>query len=480
MATTASRIATAAVTIAAVAALASCTLNPATGERQLTLMSEAQEIEIGRRAVPQVLASFGEYPDEEWQRYVSRLGRELAAESERPNLPWGFHVLDDPLVNAFAYPGGQIYVTRGILAHFESEAELASVLGHEIGHVTARHSVEQMSEQQLAQLGLGVAAVASEDFRPYAPFAAAGLQLLFLKFSRDDERQSDELGLRYMTRAGYDPREMPEVFRTLDRIEDASGGSRVPAWQSTHPDPIDRVERIEERIEQLPPGQLGGTVNRAAYLRRLQGMTFGTNPRHGYSIGSTFYHPEMAFQVAFPDGWQIVNQRQVAGAVSPGEDAVVVLTVVKERSPTEAARSFFESDAIEPGRSWRDDFYDFQAATSEGGILRGSVGFVVRGEAVVRLLAYTDDASYGAYADILRRSVSSFRELRDRRHLDVEPARIDIIELPSAMTFDEFSRRYPSTVERSELAVLNGVTTGQQLERGRLMKRIVGGELPER
>lgn len=478
MASTLFRIATTVATVAAVAAPVSCTLNPATGERQLTLMSEAQEIEIGRRAVPQVLSTFGEYPDEEWQRYVTRLGNELAAVSERPDLPWGFHVLDDPLVNAFAYPGGQIYVTRGILAHFESEAELASVLGHEIGHVTARHSVEQMSQQQLAQLGLGVAAVASEDFRPYAPFAAAGLQVLFLKFSRDDERQSDDLGLRYMTRAGYDPREMPDVFRTLGRVNAASGGSRVPTWQSTHPDPADRVERIEARIGDLPPGQLGGAVKRNEYLRRLQGMTFGTNPRHGYGIGSTFYHPGLAFQITFPDGWEIVNQRQVAGAVSPGQDAVVVLTVADAPSPAEAARSFFEPDAVEPGRSWKSDFYEFRATDSQGGVLRGSVGFVSREGVVLRLLAYTGDASYDGYAERLRRSLSSFRELRDRRHLEVEPARIDIVELPATMGFGEFLRRYPSTVTATEVAILNGVEADQRLERGRLMKRIVGGELP--
>jgi predicted Zn-dependent protease len=480
MASTTLRIATVALAVAAVAALVSCTINPATGERQLSLISEAQEVEMGRRAVPEVLAAFGEYPDEDWQRYVDRLGQELAAVSERPDLPWGFHVLDDPLVNAFAYPGGQIYVTRGILAHFGSEAELASVLGHEIGHVTARHSVVQMSQQQLAQLGLGVAAIASEDFRPYAGLAAAGLQVLFLKFSRDDERQSDDLGLRYMTRAGYDPGEMPDVFRTLGRIGEAAGGGRMPAWQSTHPDPANRVERIEAQIAQLPPEQLGGTVERDAYLRRLEGMTFGTDPRHGYSIGSTFYHPDMAFRMDFPAGWRIVNQRQAAGAVSPNEDAVVVLTVAEAASPAEAARSFFQAEGIEPGRSWGENFREFQAQTSQGGVVRGSVGFVSRGGVVLQLLAYTGDASWSGYADALRRSLSSFRELRDRRYLDVEPARIEVVTLPDAMTFAEFTRRFPSTVDADKVAILNGVDQGARLEGGRLMKRVVGGAVPEK
>jgi predicted Zn-dependent protease len=209
-------------------AIIGCTINPATGQRQLALLSEAQEIEMGRQAHPEIVATYGEYPDEEWQRYIQRVGAELAANSERPHLDWTFTVLDDPVVNAMALPGGYIYVNRGILAHFNSEAELASVLGHEIGHVTARHSVEQLSRMQLANLGLGVATVVSEDFRQYAGLASQGVSILFLKFGRDDETQADNLGLRYMTRTGFDPQEMPKVFNTLDRMSSAHGGQSMP------------------------------------------------------------------------------------------------------------------------------------------------------------------------------------------------------------------------------------------------------------
>jgi predicted Zn-dependent protease len=465
-------------TVVLLALLGGCTLNPATGERQLTLMSEAQEIEIGRRAEPQVLATFGEIRDPELQRYVDELGQRLATASERPNLPWAFHVLDDPLVNAFAYPGGFIYLTRGILAHFNSGAELVSVLGHEIGHVTARHSVEQMSQQQLAQLGLGVAAIASEDFRPYAGYAAAGLQVLFLKFSRDDERQADDLGLRYMVAQGYDPNQMPNVFRTFDRIQDASGG-RIPNWQSTHPDPGNRVSRIEQHIGQLPPDRRTGTVDRNAYLRRIHGLVFGDNPRHGYAVGTMFYHPDMAFQIEFPEGWSIVNQRQAAGAVSPGQDAVVVLTVASEDTPVDAARAFFEPDGIQPGQRWRNDFYDFSAVNSDGSVVKGVVGFVARRDVVIQLVGYTRGEAYASYRDELRRSVASFSRLTDRRYLDVQPARIEIVELPQAMSFGEFVRRYPSSAEAATVALINGADENQQLERGRLMKRVVGGELPK-
>jgi predicted Zn-dependent protease len=457
--------------------LSACTLNPATGQRQLTLISEAQEVAMGREAEPQVLASFGEYPDEEWKSYVDDLGQKLAAASERPHLPWAFHVLDDPLVNAFAYPGGYIYLTRGILSHFNSEAELVSVLGHEIGHVTARHSVEQMSQQQLAQLGIGVAAIASEDFRPYAGYAAAGLQVLFLKFSRDDERQSDDLGLRYMTRAGYDPNQMPNVFRAFGRMQLASG-SQIPTWQSTHPDPGNRVGRIEAQISQLPAEQRTGKVERDGYLRRLEGMTYGNNPREGYAVGNVFYHPDMAFRVTFPEGWKIVNQRQAVGAVSPDEDGLVVLTLAREDTPEKAARKFFEPENIGAGNQWRENFFNFKTTTSDGTGLRGVVGFIAHRGAVYQLVGYAGSDDFARHAASMRRSLASFGELRNRRFIDVEPARVKIVRLQKTMGFDEFLRRYPSTAESSEVAIVNGVEENQTLERGRLMKQIVGGELP--
>ena len=190
--------------LVALLSVAACAVNPATGQRELSLVSESQEIQMGQEADPQISAQLGLVDDPELQAYVSDLGLRLAAVSERPDLPWSFKIVDDPVVNAFALPGGFIYVTRGILARFDSEAELAGVLGHEIGHVTARHSVSQMSRQQLQQIGLGVGMVLSEDVRNLSGLLSAGMQLMNLRYSRGDETQSDELGLRYISRLGYD------------------------------------------------------------------------------------------------------------------------------------------------------------------------------------------------------------------------------------------------------------------------------------
>ena len=460
--------------------IAACTMNPATGERQLTLMSEAQEIQIGRQTHPEVLASFGAYDDPEWQSYIQELGERIAATSERPNLDWTFTVLDDPVVNAMALPGGYIYVNRGILAHFNSEAELVSVLGHEIGHVTARHSVEQMSRAQLAQLGLGVAAIASEEFRQFAGLASQGLGILFLKFGRDDENQSDELGLRYMTRAGYDPSEMPQVFSTLDRVSGAHGMRGTPEWMSTHPNPGNRVKNIDARIGKLPPELRQGTVGRESYMQRIEGLIYDDDPRQGYTIGQTYFHPELAFKLDFPDEWRIINQRQAVGALSPNRDAAVVLTLSDKESPRAAFEAFFSQQGVQRGSNEGRNLYSFSAYDPQTGAntANGLIGFLNHDGQVYQLMGYTAPETWSTYGSSMKRSLASFQKVTQQRYLNVEPKRIDTVQLEQTMTFAEFTKRYPSNAEVPELAIINGVNQDQLLEAGRLMKRIVWGQLP--
>ena len=462
--------------------IAACTMNPATGERQLTLMSEAQEIQMGAQAHPEVLASFGAYDDPEWQAYIQELGAKIAANSERPELNWTFTVLDDPVVNAMALPGGYIYVNRGILAHFNSEAEMVSVLGHEIGHVTARHSVEQMSRAQLAQLGLGVVASVGEKFRQFAGLAGQGVGILFLKFGRDDENQSDTLGLRYMTRAGYDPYEMPKVFATLDRVSESQGLRATPQWLSTHPNPGNRIGNIEARIAKLPPEQQRGTIGREAYLERLNGIVYGDDPRQGYTIGQTFYHPELAFSIDFPDEWRIINQRQAVGALSPNRDAAVVLTLSDESSPQAAFDAFFAQQGVQRGPNRGRNIYAFRAHDTETGEARaeGLIGYLPHGGRLYQLIGYTGVETWDNYGNAMHRSLTSFAEVINRRYLDVTPATIELIKLPQSMNLTEFARRYPSTVEIEQLAIINGVDVETVMDPGWLVKRVVGGELPTR
>ncbi len=461
--------------------IAACTMNPATGERQLTLMSEAQEIQMGAQAHPEVLASFGAYDDPEWQSYIQELGAKIAATSERPDLNWTFTVLDDPVVNAMALPGGYIYINRGILAHFNSEAELVSVLGHEIGHVTARHSVEQMSRAQLAQLGLGVVASVGEKFRQFAGLAGQGVGILFLKFGRDDENQSDTLGLRYMTRAGYDPYEMPKVFATLDRVSESHGLRATPQWLSTHPDPGNRIGKIEARIAKLPPEQRQGAVGREPTWGASKDSCSATT-RQGYTVGQTYYHPELAFKLDFPDEWRIVNQRQAVGALSPNRDAVVVLTLSDKDSPQVAFDAFFGQQGIQRGPNRGRNIYSFRAFDTETGAGRaeGLIAYISQGGRLYQLIGYTGVETWESYGNDMQQSLTSFAKVTSQSYLEVTPATIDIVKLPQSMNLSEFVRRYPSTAEIEQLAIINGVGVDEVMDPGRLVKRVVGGELPKK
>ncbi len=458
-----------------------CAVNPATGRSQLMLVSESQEIAMGQQADPGISAMFGIYDDPGLQEYVRRLGDSLAARSERPQLPWTFRVVDDPIVNAFALPGGFIYVSRGILAHFNSEAQLVSVLGHEIGHVTARHSASQMSEQQLAQIGLVAGAVIVPDVASrYGVIAQQALGLLFLKFSRDDERQADMLGFRYMTRLDYDPREMPDVFAMLGRITEAGGGRGVPLWLSTHPDPGDREERINTLIVESGRDFAGSTVRKDQYLRRIDGLVYGPNPREGFFREQRFLHPDLRFEITFPDGWQTVNQKQAVLAQSPGEDAILQLTVTEASSPRDALGDFLAQDGVTGGQPRTVTVGGFPAAEAtfaaetDNGLLRGAVTFVEYDANIYRILGFTLDERWTGYRQAFATSTASFGRLTDQSALSVQPMRLQLVTLDRAMNLEQFNQRYPSPLDLQMLAIMNQVEVGATLPAGTQLKRVVG------
>jgi predicted Zn-dependent protease len=454
-------------------------MNPATGERQLNLVSESQEIAMGREADEQIVASMGLYEEGGVQEYVSRLGLALAADSERPHLPWTFRVIDDPTVNAFAVPGGFIYVTRGILTHLTSEAELAGVLGHEIGHVTARHSVNQMSKAQLAQLGLGIGMIFSEELRALGDVAGAGLQLLFLKFGRDDEREADRLGVRYMTRQQYDPRELASVMAMLASASAMQSGSgRVPEWLSTHPDPENRSEAILAMATDEGFDLATAVVARPAFLRQVDGMIFGANPREGFTEGGVFHHPDLAFRLNVPSGWQVVNGKREVQFLTPQQDGAVLLTLAAG-TPRDALAAFGAQNGIRMGsaRSRTVNGFDavsapFEAETQQG-TLAGEALFLSYGGNTYRMLGVAAASNWPSLAPDAGALMLSFQRETDSRVLGVQPDRLSLVDLNQSLSLAVFVERYPSAVPSEVVALINHVAPGGTLPAG-LAKRVQG------
>jgi predicted Zn-dependent protease len=437
---------------------------------------------MGQQAAQDVAQSIGLYNDAKVQSYVANLGKRMAAQSERPNLPWEFHVVDDASVNAFALPGGFIYVTRGLMTSINDEAELATVLGHEIGHVTNRHSVQQISKAQLAQLGLGIGSILSSDIARFGQLASAGLSILFLKYGRDAENQADQAGFRYALDQNYDVREMTDVFQTLNRISEASGGGKLPEWLSTHPNPENRIEHIEHILDTLKRDLSKVVVNREQYLQYVQGMPYGEDPRQGYFEGTHFYHPQMKFQLSFPDGWQVQNTAQAVAGISPNQDAIIQLALAGQASPQQAAQQFLSQQGVQAGQGSTSSINGLPAASSyfqaqtEQGTIQGIVSFISYGGRTFGLMGYTPAGKLSAYDPVFQSAIRSFDQLSDRSKLEVNPARLELVKLNQPMTLEQFNGRYPSTVSIQELAIINDLEDpASTLQAGRTVKRVVGG-----
>ena len=473
--------------------LADCATNPVTGRPEVVLLSEAQEIQMGKEAAPQIAASMGIYQDDELQRYVEAIGKRMAAASERPHLPWEFHVIDDSAINAFAVPGGFIYVTRGILATMNSEAELASVLGHEIGHVTARHSVSQMTRAQFANIGLGVGMIglavvgAGQAGQMLGQMVGSGVQLLFLKYSRDDETQSDDLGLRYMSASGYAPSEMPHVFHTLARQStEAQEGARVPEWQSTHPAPENREGRIMGEIAKLPPAQREGRVDAAPFMAQIDGIVYGADPRSGFfDDANVFHHPELGFRVRLPKGWKTQNLPQAVVGVSPDQDAALQIMMAREKDVDSAASAFFAKEGIQRG-SFDDSAVNgltavsasFSAATQQGTV-RGRTAFIEHGKHVYQLVGFAPQQSYLAQEKAIAGAIASFQRETDPKALAVKPARIQLVTPGRDLSIEEFAKTYPGPASAKELAIMNQIESGGTYKAGVQVKRVIGEKLPQ-
>jgi predicted Zn-dependent protease len=468
------------------AGVVGCARNPVTGKREIVLVSESEEVAMGQQSHDQVGAEYGFVDQKNTQTYVQNLGRQLSLVSHRPALEWHFTVVDSPIVNAFAIPGGYVYLTRGILAFINNEAELAAVMGHEIGHVTARHTVRQMTRSELAQIGLGVGSVLSPTFGQIGNAGNNALGLLFLRFSRDDEREADRLGVEYAARAGYDPREVSNFFDVLRRLSQAEDQQTIPGWLSTHPDPGERVETTRalarewiERLDLLPGKML---VNRDEHFRNIDGLVFGPDPRQGFSEEEHFYHPTLNFQIAFPSGWRVENTPNAVYAVGPQTSAQMQLSAVQAPRGT-TAQDYVRQLAVrgvrpESGEEIRINgdraFLGIYAVSSQSGRIPVLAAFIEHRQALYQILGTA--ANFAHFSGAMERSIRSFQIVADPRILEVQPDRLKIYTAREGDTLAAIAERLKNPrVGVEELSVLNRMVTDQPLTPGRLVKVVEAG-----
>jgi predicted Zn-dependent protease len=468
--------------------LAACATNPVTGKRELSLMSEAQEIQIGQEQDAQVRKEMGVYADRELQQYVSDIGLKLARLSERPNLPWKFTVVDAAAINAFALPGGFIYLTRGIMPFLDTEAQLAGVLGHEIAHVTARHSAQQYSRATGAQLGLILGAILVPQTRPFAELGQTGLGVLMLKYGRDDELQADQLGVKYASSAGWDPAGIPQMLTTLGRIEEASDNKGVPNWLSTHPAADDRVQKVQTSVDaaKAAAGETNALINREPFLRHLDGMVFGDNPDQGVVRGSSFLHASLRFALEFPAGWDVNNGTSQVAAKQPGVDAVVFLQLLEQpvgRTIQDVALQSMQTAGfriVDGGRTTINGLDAFvgtyQGAMQDAGTVGVRAAHIAHDQNVFILAGLAPAGIFAREEPHFTRTINSFRPLSRAQAEEIRPNRIDFYTARAGDTWQSIAERQgKSVVKATTLAIMNGYGANQQPRPGERIKIVVAG-----
>lgn len=463
--------------VAVLSAVAACATNPATGQQQLSFFGEAEEIQMGAEVDRDFLSNFRTYEDPALEAYVAALGSRLAAVSERPDLPWSFRIVDDEIINAFALPGGRIYVTRGLLAHLNREAELVGVLGHEIGHVTARHSVNALSRELAISVGVVAGLVLLEAGDTAELASSLGMGLLFLKFGRNQERQADQLGVRYAERADFDPHGVVDALRVLQEVSQAQGDGWFPAWLSTHPDPDRRWQRLAEETglgPGRPPGALQPEID--AFLPRLDGLSYGMDPRNGVFRGNAYVQVRDGYQVSFPDGWEIEREGQTVAAASSAGDAMMMLLPQPVETHQDAAAAFAQEDWVAVHQTWDERLVGLPARVLRFGAdlddeqARGIAAFVHTGGGVVAVIGLSSADTWPTYGRMLEGFVRSIGGVRGLQQGPTHPDRLQIVTLDRAMTVGQIARHYSPHVDPSALALLNHVAVDQQIPAGRKVK----------
>jgi predicted Zn-dependent protease len=472
-----------------------CAVNPATGKQDMILVGSGQEKSIGLREHPKILSQFGGvYDDHRLSGYVASIGGRLAAATETPGLGFTFTLLNSPVVNAFALPGGYVYITRGLMALAQDEAELAGVLGHEIGHVVARHSAQRMSQTLLAQLGVGLLGALAGG--PTSQLAGGVAGLYLKSYSRDQEFEADTLGVRYMNRVGYDANAMASFLQGLRantqlqaKIEGRSPGD-IDAFDigATHPRTVERVQRAVATARAAAPRRGGRQRGRDAYLDTINGMVFGDGPEQGYVLGQRFAHPTQRFEFTAPPDFTLRNNPNQIVASSARGNAKMLFDAAPK--PYRGAMTAYLATVWGRGARLRQveaiKINGFTAATGwvQG---QGNLGKGRAGPLIYRLVAIRFDARtifrflFAAAPSIMpsvstafQRATYSFRRLTPAQVSALKPRRIGTAVVADRDNVARLSKRMAvDAFQQERFKVLNGLFDGARLIPGRRVKLVV-------
>ncbi len=473
----------------------SCSRNPVTGKRQVLFMSEKKEIALGKSADPQIIGSMGLYEDEKLQKFINEKGKQMAAISHRPNLPYEFKIVDSPVVNAFAVPGGFVYFTRGIMAHFNNEAEFAGVLGHEIGHVTAKHGARQQTSQILSQVGFMAGVVLSPEFRSMAEQASQGMQLLMLKNSRSHESESDKLGVEYSSKIGYDATKMAAFFGTLKSLS-AKSGQSIPTFMSTHPDPGQREQKVglmARAHQQKNPGKY--KVNRDSYLALIDGIVYGEDPKGGFVENWTFYHPVLKFKFPVPQGWQYQNSPTQFQMAPKDGKSMMMLTLAQGTNLREAANNTAQQlnltvienkqtringmpalEMISQVKQQQQQGQQQQGAAAQQ--VKVASTFIQYNNMIYVLHGMAYAADFNNQLRTFDRTMGGFDKLTDPDKLNRQPDRVRIRTSNKTQTLQQaLQAEGASSKDLQDLSILNGMKLSDRLTTGMKYKVIRNGNM---
>lgn len=473
--------------IASLILLESCSVNPATGREQFTgLMSPAQENQVGGSEHQKIIEEFGAYTENGIGSYVSQIGAKVTAKTERPDVTYKFTVLDSEIVNAFALPGGYIYVSRGLLALANSEAELAAVLAHEAGHITGRHSAERYSRGVVTSLGANILS-AVVDKSGVSQALGIGADLYLKSYSRDQENEADSLGIRYLTQAGYDPAAMTSFLSNLQnssaldaRIDGQGASSPISSYFSTHPATQDRVNKTAGEAQAAGAGK--GFIGRDEYLAKVDGILYGESPRHGLIRGQDFIHPVSGFAFSVPQGFKLINQPTEVLAQGPN-GSVVVFDMDANKSGLDAAS--YLSQVWMKGESIRTletvTVNGMRAATAAfSGQVNGQASTIrlmaieFRPNMFARFQIGIPNNASGQLVDDMKRTTYSFRTLSEGEKNVAQPYRLKLYKAGSGESAASIAARQPFTdYAEDRFRVLNALGSGENVQAGRTYKIVV-------